>query len=72
MNETKLSLEENFIIKSLKENGNSMNYKELQSACENEFEGVRLVLKKLKEKDIVDYEGIIPSFNAVIKMIKDS
>ena len=28
-------------------------------------------LKKLKEKGIVDYEGIIPGFSAVIELIKE-
>ncbi len=68
-----LSKEEQFIIKSIKEkgkDGKSIGYKELQKICENEFEGVRLILKKLKEKGIVDYEGAIPSFNAEILLVK--
>ena len=67
---SELSEEENFIIQKLKETGNSINYKELQILCENEFEGVRLILKKLKEKGFVDYEGIIPGFSSEIKLIK--
>ena len=45
-----------------------MNYKELQTLCQEEFEGVRLILKKLKEKGIVSYEGIIPGYSAEIEL----
>jgi len=57
---SELSIEEEFIIKKLEENGGRLNYKELQTLCQEEFEGVRLILKKMKEKMIVEYEGIIP------------
>jgi hypothetical protein len=66
---TEMTDEEHFIVKKLKENGGKLNYKELQSLCEDEFEGVRLILKKLKEKGIVDYEGMIPGFSAEIELI---
>lgn len=49
--------EEKFIISKLNENEGLLNYKALQEYCAEEFEGVRLILKKLKEKGIVDYEG---------------
>lgn len=68
---SELTEEENFIITKLKENDGKLNYKELQTLCQNEFEGVRLILKKLKEKGIVDYEGIIPGFSAEIELIRD-
>ena len=71
MTDTNLSHEENFIIGIVKDNGNSMNYKSLQMACENEFEGVRLILKKLKDKGFIDYEGNIPGFNSEIKLVMD-
>jgi hypothetical protein len=61
------SVEEKFIIDQLKENGGELDYKELQTLCQEEFEGVRLILKKLKEKQIVRYEGVIPSYSAKIK-----
>ena len=48
-----------------------LNYKALQEYCAEEFEGVRLILKKLKEKGVVDYEGVIPGFSAEITLIKD-
>ena len=65
-----LNEQEKFIVKILSENGNKMNYKEIQTACENEFEGVRLILKKLKEKGFVVYEGMIPGFSAEIELIR--
>jgi len=63
--------EEEFIIQKLKENKGKLNYKQLQTLCQDEFEGVRLILKKLKEKGIVDYEGMIPGFSAEIELIRD-
>ena len=68
---SELTEEENFIIEKLKEKGGRLNYKELQTLCQDEFEGVRLILKKLKEKGIVDYEGVIPGFSAEIELIRD-
>jgi len=64
-----LSIEEDFIIKKLEENGGRLNYKELKTLCQEEFEGVRLILKKMKEKMIVEYEGIIPGYSAEIELI---
>jgi hypothetical protein len=69
---SELTEEESYIIEKLKEKDGKLNYKELQILCENQFEGVRLILKKLKEKGFVDYEGMIPGFSAVIELIKDS
>ncbi len=68
---SEITEEEKFIIEKLKEKGGRLNYKELQILCEDEFEGVRLILKKLKEKGIVDYEGMIPGFSAEIELLKD-
>jgi len=65
-----LSKEEKFIYEKLKENGNSINYKHLQDLCADEFEGVRLILKAMKEKGIVDFEGTIPGFSSEISLIK--
>ncbi|MCP4763685.1 MAG: hypothetical protein GY870_18080 [archaeon] len=67
---TELDEQEKFILKTLSEHDNKMNYKDLQIACENEFEGVRLILKKMKEKGYVEYEGMIPGFSAVIELLK--
>ncbi|MBD3197228.1 MAG: hypothetical protein GF317_19395 [Candidatus Lokiarchaeota archaeon] len=67
---TDLSPEEKFIIEKLEENDSKLNYKELQDLCADEFEGVRLILKKLKDKGMVDFEGMIPGFSAEITLIK--
>lgn len=69
---SEITEEEKFIIEKLKEKGGRLNYKELQILCEDQFEGVRLILKKLKEKGIVDYEGMIPGFSAEIELIKET
>ena len=66
---SELSIEEEFIIKKLEENDGKLNYKELQTLCQEEFEGVRLILKKMKEKMIVEYEGIIPGYSAEIELL---
>ncbi|MFX0028590.1 MAG: hypothetical protein ACFE8B_05240 [Candidatus Hermodarchaeota archaeon] len=68
---SELSHEEKFIIEKLQENGGKLNYKNLQTLCQDEFEGVRLILKKLKEKGFVEYEGMIPGFSAEIELIKN-
>lgn len=65
-----LSKEEQFIIEKLKENDGNLNYRKLQDLCAEEFEGVRLILKKLKEKVLVDYDGVIPGFPAQIVLTK--
>jgi len=72
-NHENLSVEENFILKAIKEsgeNGKSISYKKLQDICADEFEGVRLILKKLKGKNLVDFDGMIPGFSSVI-MLKE-
>lgn len=69
---SELTHEELFIIEKLKENGGKMSYKELQALCEEKFEVVRLILKKLKKKTYVEYEGVIPSFSAEIELLQDN
>ena len=68
---SELTQEEKFVIGKLKEDRDKLNYKQLQTLCQDEFEGVRLILKKLKEKGIVDYEGMIPGFSAEIELIRN-
>jgi hypothetical protein len=65
-----LSVEEKFIYEKLKENDGKLGYKALQELCADEFEGVRLILKKMKEKGVVSYEGMIPGFSAEIVLVK--
>lgn len=66
-----LNEHEQFIIDLIKNNDNKMNYKAIQTACENEFEGVRLFLKSLKEKGYVFFDGVIPGFSSEIELIRE-
>ena len=59
---------EKFVIEKLKENDNKMSYKSLQDACEDRFEGLRLLLKKLKEVGVVDFDGPMPTFSSEITL----
>jgi len=63
-----LSEGEKFIFESLKNNNGILSYKAIQELCKEKVGGVRLVLKKMKEKNIIDYEGEIPSLSAEIKL----
>ena len=66
-----LSEEEKFIYDKLKENDGKLGYKAPQDLCADEFEGVRLILKKMKEKGLVSYDGVIPGFSAEIILTKE-
>ena len=66
-----LNEHEQFIIDLIKDHDNKMNYKDIQKACENEFEGVRLFLKSLKEKGYVFFDGVIPGFSSEIELIRE-
>jgi hypothetical protein len=67
--ESNLSEEEKFILNAIEEHGKTgrINYKKLQNVCGNQFEGVRLILKKMKNKGLVTFEGMIPGYSAEIK-----
>ena len=65
-----LTYEEKFIIEKLKEHEGKIKYDKLIKVCENKFWGMRLILKKLKEKGIVDYEGTIAGLSEEITLIK--
>ena len=67
---SELTIEEKFIVDKLEENEGKLDYKALQSLCEEEFEGVRLILKNLKEKGFVFYEGVMPGYDSVIELMK--
>jgi hypothetical protein len=62
--------EYNEIVNVLKEHGGELDYKTLNEILADKFEGVRLRLKTMKEKGIVDFEGIVPSFNSKIQLTK--
>jgi hypothetical protein len=66
------SEEEKFkiIIMFLKDHNGSAGYKVIQSHCENQFEGVRLILKKMKEQGLIEYDGMMPMFDSIIKLKK--
>ena len=49
----------------------ALEYKTLNEILADKFEGIRLRLKTMKEKGIVDFEGIVPSFNSKIRLTKD-
>ncbi len=60
-------LQYNEILKTLEEHGNEMNYKDLNDIVSHKFEGVRLVLKVMKEKGLIDFEGVVPGFSTIIR-----
>ena len=66
------STEEEFILNAIRENGvdGKIEYKQLQDLCANQFEGVRLILKKLKEKGLVDFEGSVPGLKSLINLLE--
>ncbi|MFX0181915.1 MAG: hypothetical protein ACFE95_02435 [Candidatus Hodarchaeota archaeon] len=57
------------IIEVLKANRGEMDYKALNEALADRFEGIRLRLKTMKEKGLVSFEGVVPSFNSKITLI---
>ncbi|NHI91272.1 MAG: hypothetical protein EAX96_02130 [Candidatus Lokiarchaeota archaeon] len=65
---TDLTEDEKFLLKILKDNGGTMGYKELNNICGEHFEGVRLILKKLKGLNFVNYEGMMPMFDSIITL----
>ena len=54
------------IIEVLKNNGGEMDYKSLNETLANKFEGIRLRLKTMKEKGLVNFDGVVPSFDSKI------
>ena len=63
---------EKFILKIVNESKDRIiGYKELQDAVNDKFEGVRLILKNLKVKGYVTFDGVMPALNAVIELLKN-
>ncbi|MHA2249390.1 MAG: hypothetical protein ACXAD7_03460 [Candidatus Kariarchaeaceae archaeon] len=56
------------IIAVLKEHGGELDYKTLNEILSHKFEGVRLRLKTMKDKGLVEFDGMVPSFNSIIKL----
>ncbi len=62
-----------FVIKVIKEHGEdgkSIPYKKLQDLCADEFEGVRLLLKRMKSEGTLDFPGMMPMFTDDIVLLK--
>ncbi len=60
------------IVGVLKEHDGELDYKTLNDILSHKFEGVRLRLKTMKEKEIVEFEGTVPGFSAMIKLGKNA
>lgn len=58
------------IIKILRDHGGKMGYKELNTVFSEKYEGLRLLLKRLKEIGTVDYEGDMASFTSDIRLLE--
>lgn len=56
------------IVELLEENNGEMPYDTLNRTLGEKWEGIRLVLKAAKDAGLVDYDGIVPSFNGTIKL----
>ena len=69
---TDITDDEKYLLQTLKKNGGKMGYKELNNICSEKFEGVRLILKKLKGMGYVSYPGVIPMFDSEITLVKES
>ena len=56
------------ILSVLRANGGEMDYKTLNETLADKFEGIRLRLKTMKEKGLVTFEGVVPSFDSIIRI----
>lgn len=54
------------ILEVLRNNGGKVDYKILNEILANKFEGIRLRLKTMKDKGLVNFDGVVPSFDSVI------
>jgi len=59
------------IIDLLQEHDGEMPYDTLNRTLGEKWEGIRLVLKAAKDAGIVDYDGVVPSFNGTITLVID-
>ncbi|MCY3414291.1 MAG: hypothetical protein INQ03_21780 [Candidatus Heimdallarchaeota archaeon] len=58
----------NEIMSVIKEHGGEIPYKELNEILGDKFEGVRLRLKTMKSRGLVDFDGMVPGFSAIISL----
>ncbi len=56
------------ILKLLKEKNGSITYKEIIGQLGEHFEGLRLILKKMKEQGRVDFDGDFPNPPTIVKL----
>jgi hypothetical protein len=56
------------IIEVIKEHKGEIEYKSLNEILADQFEGIRLRLKTMKEKGLVEFEGVLPAFDSIIKL----
>ena len=56
------------IIDVLKKHQGKLEYKVLNETLADEFEGIRLRLKTMKEKGLVQFEGVVPAFDSIIEL----
>jgi hypothetical protein len=56
------------ILEVLRANGGEMDYKTLNETLADKFEGIRLRLKTMKEKGLVNFDGVVPSFDSKINI----
>ena len=56
------------IIEVLRDHQGEIEYKSLNEILADQFEGIRLRLKTMKEKGLVDFEGVVPAFDSVIRL----
>ena len=54
------------ILGVLREHGGEMDYKTLNETLADKFEGIRLRLKTMKEKGLVEFDGVVPSFDSSV------
>ena len=56
------------ILGVIREHGGEIEYKALNDILSERFEGVRLRLKTMKGKKLVDFDGMVLGFSAVITL----
>ncbi len=57
------------VVKILREHGGRMKYSELNVIFSEKYEGLRLVLKKMKDAGSVEYDGDMPGTTSSIKLL---
>lgn len=66
-----ITKEEKIVALYLSENNKKLSYRKLLELCEDKLDGLRLILKKMKEKGIIEYEGMMAGFSSEITLVRD-